>query len=129
MIDKEKFKWMKDYCSSIGCILDFNSVLNNVPCIGILFNDYHPEYKWCNGKYSQIDNNGLVWVPSFSYCDSAIVAVVGRDEVAKNQLYQWLYWFKKNDFKIQIVKNGNSCKMDEILKINYKGVMVKNAKS
>jgi hypothetical protein len=49
-----------------------------------------------------LDNNGEVWIPEDSYHKHPCVAVLGRGKKAEEQLYQWLRWFDKNNFKLKI---------------------------
>ena len=99
----DKIRWMLAYCNKNGLILSLEGECGfGRECVGVLANDKYPDYTWHNEKtWGREDNNGEVWTPKDAYHKHNCVAVLGRGEEAESQLYEWLLWFKDNNFVLE----------------------------
>jgi len=105
MISAEKFEWMAIWCAKNEVQLKLQAECGfGRECVGIIKDGKFPDYYWHSDDYKRIDDNGKVWTPKDAYHKHPCVAVLGRGEEAENQLYEWLQWFDKNNFKIETGK-------------------------
>ena len=102
MTHQEKIEWMAMWAVKNHCALELEgSVGFGRACVGIITNTVYPDYQWFDKDYNRVDNNGEVWIPEQAYHKHECVAVLGRGEEAESQLYEWLQWFDKNNFKLE----------------------------
>jgi len=101
----DKIEWMKNYANELGVELNLEGSCGlGRECVGIVAHDKYPDYEWYNEDYDEISGNGDVWYPEDAYHKHPCVAVLGRGEEAESQLYDWLVWFKENNFKLEIIE-------------------------
>ncbi len=111
MTHQEKLAWIQawaDECKPHNVVLQLEGYCGagrECVCIGV--NGEAPEYFWYNDGYSEkphqrADLNGHVWIPKDAYHRADCLAVLGRGKAAEIQLYSWLQWFDKNEFKLEI---------------------------
>jgi len=97
MKHSKKIKWMHKYAAenNVELTLEGECGLGR-ECVGILLNGSYPDY-----------DDWDIWLPVDAYHKHPCVAVLGRGEVAENQLFLWLQWFKKNNYKPVETKTEN----------------------
>lgn len=103
MTRDEKIEWMAVWAARQGCALALvdGEVGFGRECVGITKDGNFPDYRWYNETtYERADPNGEVWVPEDAYHKHDCVAVLGRGEGAEAQLYEWLTWFDRREFKV-----------------------------
>lgn len=99
----EKIVWMTDWCKRNGAVLQLSGECGfGRECVGVSVGGTFPDYEWYdNETYERIDSNGDVWTPENAYHKHPCVAVLGRDESAESELYDWLKWFDENGFQVE----------------------------
>lgn len=118
----EKIKWMKYWCSKNNCELTLTGQVGfGRDCVGITVNDTYPDYLWHNLHTGELEEDspkhGDIWIPEDSYHKHPCVAVLGSNDKAISQLYDWLVWFDDNGYTVTVEDNPNLDKLDFILKI------------
>lgn len=102
MTHEEKIQWMAVWAAKNGLQLVLNGEVGfGRPCVGVVAEGHHPDYRWYDQNYERADKNGEVWVPPDAYHKHECVAVLGRGEAAEAQLYDWLRWFDEHGFKLE----------------------------
>ena len=121
MTHEEKIEWMIKWAHKNKVVLNLEGECGfGRECVGIISHDNYPDYEWYDGNDARIDNNGEVWTPNDAYHKHPCVAVLGRGEVAEEQLYDWLKWFDENNFKVEVTMKKDIAKLDPI-QIIFKG--------
>jgi hypothetical protein len=104
MTHDEKIAWMAVWAAKNKLQLTLEGAVGfGRDCVGVEAHGQYPAYEWHDEEtYDRLDKNGDVWIPQDAYHKGPYVAVLGRGEVAEAQLYDWLKWFDKNKFKLEI---------------------------
>jgi hypothetical protein len=100
----DKIKWMEQWCAGRGMRLELHGEVGfGRDCVGVLpMNDEsYPDYYWYDKDWNHADKNDDVWCPPKAYHKHECVAVLGQDEDAISQLYEWLQWFERNNFQYE----------------------------
>lgn len=98
---KEMVSWIENWCTAEGLKLVLDGLCGfGRECVGVtsLNGETYPDYKWYDKNYDRIDNNGDVWCPPNAYHKHPCVAVLGNDDMAIKELYEWCKWFYENGF-------------------------------
>ena len=103
MTHNKKITWMALWAVKNNCQLSLEGHVGfGRECVGIIADGNYPDYAWYNSdSYEREDKNGDVWRPNGAYHKHDCVAVLGRGEAAEAELYEWLKWFDRNNFKIE----------------------------
>ena len=102
MTRDEKITWMAVWAAKNNCQLVLEGEVGiGRHCVGIVVDGNYPDYAWYDEDYKRADKNGDVWCPENAYHKHPCVAVLSRGEEAEAELYEWLQWFDKNNFKIE----------------------------
>lgn len=104
---KEKIEWLKDWCKKEGLTLVLEGECGfGRECVGVASENggTYPDYEWYNDDYEREDNNGDVLIPPDAYHKHPCTAVLGRGDIAIQQLYLWCKWFDENNFHYQKTK-------------------------
>lgn len=105
---EDKIEWMKSFASKHRLTLVLQGSCGfGRECVGVLVEKMYPDYEWYGEDYRRIDNNGDVWTPTDAYHKHPCVAVLGVGEYAESQLYEWLQWFDKNGFVLEVGDQPN----------------------
>lgn len=133
MTHDEKITWMALWAVKNNCQLTLNGHVGfGRECVGIIADGNYPDYAWYNDELDREDKNGDVWCPTGAYHKHECVAVLGRGEIAEAQLYEWLRWFDRNNFKIETgslpIKKGFAREMQIMLGQHVYARMVRHTK-
>lgn len=104
MTHKKKIEWMVLWCATNGMKLELEGSCGfGRECVGVSNGSSYADYHWMDEKtYKRLDNNGEVWTPDDAYHKHDCVAVLGRGRKAESDLYDWLQWFDKAGFKVEM---------------------------
>ena len=104
MTHQDKIDWMIQWAHKHKCVLDLEGEVGfGRECVGILRGSNYIDYTWYDSEWNRQDPNGEVWCPTDAYHKHDCVAVLGRGQVAEEQLYDWLKWFDDNGFVVESV--------------------------
>lgn len=122
---EERINWMEKWAKKNRLKLDLDATCGFArPCVGIKTMDTFPDYEW-HDKGERSDENGNVWIPERAYHKHPCVAVLGTDEESICQLYDWLKWFDKHNFKYRRKAVPCDSYIEELLGKNFHHMMVR----
>jgi len=103
MTHEEKIQWMATWCAKKGLRLVLEGECGfGRQCVGVEIDGHYPEYQWDFDKETcEYKSGGIGFTPPNAYHKSPVVAVLGRDEPAESQLYDWLKWFDDNGYELE----------------------------